>query len=195
MFSYVDSSVKNISQLIDELLSFARSGNYDTEISQIHLHDVLTQVKQNLKQEISESSAIITQDNEFKPMLAHSNALIQLFQNLIANAIKFTASDVRPRINISAEETESNYIIHISDNGIGIDQKFLDIIFTPLKKLNSDQEFQGSGLGLATCKKIVEFYNGTIEAKSTFGLGSEFMIVFPREILAPVLDSTRKLAS
>jgi light-regulated signal transduction histidine kinase (bacteriophytochrome) len=104
----------------------------------------------------------------------------QLFQNLIANAIKFRKADMVPVVQIFQDKGKKEmHRIVIQDNGIGFDAKYADDIFMVFKRLHSYHEFQGSGVGLSICKKIIERHNGSIRAESKVGNGSRFIIDFP----------------
>jgi signal transduction histidine kinase len=105
----------------------------------------------------------------------------QLFQNLIGNALKFHRPDVPPVINVRSETNQSAWDIHITDNGIGFDEKYLDRIFRPFQRLNPKGAFPGSGMGLAICDKIVSRHAGHITAHSQPGVGSDFILTFPAQ--------------
>jgi signal transduction histidine kinase len=115
---------------------------------------------------------------------ADRNQMIQIFQNLIGNALKFHGSSSPPRIKIfarpveGAEEVEA-YRIFVEDNGVGFDEKYLDRIFVPFQRLHGRIEYEGVGMGLAICKKVLERHGGTITAKSAPGKGSTFIIDLP----------------
>jgi chemotaxis family two-component system sensor kinase Cph1 len=106
-------------------------------------------------------------------VLGNRSQLVQLFQNLVGNSIKFR-SKVQPRISIHSERHESEWNFSIRDNGIGFDLKFADAIFVPFKRLHTKDEYPGTGIGLATCKKIIERHGGQIWAEATVGGGSVF---------------------
>ena len=108
----------------------------------------------------------------------------QLFQNLIGNALKFHRPDTPPVIQVAAHVTTKNnkpkeYVIEVTDNGVGFDEKYLDRIFAVFQRLHGRDQYEGTGIGLAVCRKIVERHNGTITATSTPGSGSKFIVTFP----------------
>ena len=110
----------------------------------------------------------------------HKPQLLQLFQNLIQNGLKYNRSE-RPRVIVEAEPTKEDWTrLVISDNGIGIEAEFLNSIFMPLKRLWTQSDFEGTGLGLAICKKIVERHAGSIVCTSEPGIGSRFLVTLPR---------------
>ena len=126
---------------------------------------------------ISESGAVITHDS-LPAVIAEELPLTLLFQNLIGNAIKYHQPEVEPRIHLSATRNGAAWDISVADNGIGIEAKYLQIVFTPFKRLHG-KEYDGTGLGLAMCQRIVERYRGKIWIESTYGQGSIFHFTLP----------------
>ena len=108
------------------------------------------------------------------------HTLIQLFQNLISNAIKFRKADDLPIIKIAAKEEDDHYSISISDNGIGINPEFQERIFVIFQRLHSRSQYEGTGIGLAICQKIVQRLGGTITVKSQLGEGATFTFTLPK---------------
>jgi len=137
------------------------------------LQDALT----NLKLAIEECRAVITHD-PLPTVMADDAQLIQLFQNLIGNAIKFHGEQP-PCVHISAERREKNWLFSIRDNGIGIDPQYSERIFIIFQRLHSKSEYPGSGIGLALCKKIVERHGGRIWLESKPGAGATFFFTLP----------------
>ena len=105
--------------------------------------------------------------------------LAQLFQNLIGNAIKFRKKDLPPRVRITAERKGDMWVIGVHDNGIGIEPRFSESIFQIFRRLHTRQEYEGSGMGLAICRKIVEHHGGHIRVESVAGEGSTFYLTLP----------------
>jgi chemotaxis family two-component system sensor kinase Cph1 len=131
----------------------------------------------NLQAAIEESGAIVTYD-DLPTVMANSSQLTRLFQNLIGNAIKFRAKKA-PKIHISAERKEDEWIFLIRDNGIGINPKDAERIFTVFQRLHTREEYPGTGIGLAICKRIVERHGGRIWVESKLGKGSTFYFTIP----------------
>ena len=104
----------------------------------------------------------------------------QLLQNLIGNALKFHQPNTTPIVEITGVTTSISIELRIKDNGIGFDEKYLDRIFTPFQRLHGRSEYEGTGMGLAICRKIVERHGGTITARSFLGRGTTFVVAFPR---------------
>ena len=103
----------------------------------------------------------------------------QLFQNLIGNALKFQKPEQAPKITIASDQAGSNHVISVRDNGIGFDPQFAEKIFTVFQRLHGRAEYEGSGIGLAITRKIVERHGGQIQAQSSPGMGAEFIISLP----------------
>ena len=112
-------------------------------------------------------------------IVADSTQIMQLFQNLIGNAIKFRKQDQTPQIQISVNRQGDNWLFAVCDNGIGIEPQFFDRIFTISQRLHTREEYPGSGMGLTICKKIIECHQGQIWVTSELGLGSTFSFTIP----------------
>jgi light-regulated signal transduction histidine kinase (bacteriophytochrome) len=113
------------------------------------------------------------------PLLeANPHLMRVLFQNLLSNAIKYR-NEENPVIRVSSREVEGEIQIEVGDNGIGFDEKYMDLIFKPFKRLHGRSEYEGTGMGLPICRKIVERHGGRITARSTPGKGSTFIIELP----------------
>lgn len=134
----------------------------------------------NLEFSIKKNKAVITHDT-LPTVLADGGQLVQLFQNLISNAIKFKMPDEEPRIHISTKEEKDKYIFSVKDNGIGIEPKYADRIFEVFQRLQKRSEYEGTGIGLAISKKIVERHGGKIWVESEPGKGSIFYFTMLRE--------------
>ncbi|MES2285100.1 MAG: PAS domain S-box protein [Bacteroidota bacterium] len=157
--------------LIQGLLAYSRV-NRVKPFEEINVNELLKEVLKNLSTSIIESNAII--NSAELPKINGDPLLInQLFQNLIQNAIKFR-NDNNPEIDISCIEEKDDYLFSVKDNGIGIQTEYIDKIFVIFKRLNSREKYEGTGMGLAICKKIVERHGGKIWVESEFGKGSTF---------------------
>jgi chemotaxis family two-component system sensor kinase Cph1 len=163
--------------LIDDVLAYSK---VDTQAIAFQLTEVqvpLERALSNLRQRISEAGATITYD-PLPPVMADSTQLMQLFQNLIGNAIKFR-SDKPPQIHVGAERLEDEWLFFVRDNGIGIDPRFSDRIFIIFQRLHTRDEYPGTGMGLAICKKIIECHRGRIWVESQLGQGATFYFTIP----------------
>jgi light-regulated signal transduction histidine kinase (bacteriophytochrome) len=167
----VDAS-KRMRMLISDLLAYSRVETQGQPPEPADSEEALSIVLTNLGVAISEAQAEITYD-ALPVILADPRQLVQLFQNLLENAIKFRG-DAPPRVHVSAQRDEQEWIFSVADNGLGIDPKHSDRIFAIFKRLHGVGKYEGSGIGLAICKKIVERQNGRIWVESRPGEGTTF---------------------
>jgi PAS domain S-box-containing protein len=173
---YITRGVDRIAQLLEDLLSFARASHFDVASAKpVSLDNILTVSLSNLSGEIAESAAVITSD-PLPVVEAHEAHMVQLLQNLLGNALKYR--NRRPRIHVSAEQRNGEWIIGVTDNGIGIDPAYAEQIFQPFKRLHRE-EYPGTGIGLASCQKIVEGYGGRIWVEAELDRGSRFFFTLP----------------
>ena len=172
---YINSAVEGaqrMQQLIDDLLTYSRIGREGTDLQLIDYNEVVEQAITRLKAPIEESNAAV--DVGDLPMVkVESRQHVQLIQNLISNAIKYRGDDP-PRIAISAETRDNDWVFTVCDNGIGIEPQFFERIFTIFQRLHTREEYSGTGIGLALCKRIVDRHNGRIWVESEPGKGSGF---------------------
>jgi len=175
---YVVDGVKRMQQLISDLLQYSRVGTRGKAFQQIDLQKVLDRVLANLKATIQESEAKITCD-PMPTVLGDDVQLCQLLQNLIGNAVKFQPEGVTPEVRIGAERHENTWTFSVRDNGIGIDPQYVERIFVIFQRLHSRNEYEGTGIGLAICKKIAERHGGTIWVESEVGKGATFFFTIP----------------
>ncbi|NJN77699.1 MAG: tetratricopeptide repeat protein [Saprospiraceae bacterium] len=174
---YITDAAQRMTRMIDDMLSYATNNIRIENMEQLDLNQVLSTVKENLKLRIKENNAVINVADNLPSIKGQDSLIGQVFQNLIANGIKFQQPDIRPEINITAESTSTENIFKITDNGIGIAPENQTKVFQLFKRFN--HEYEGSGIGLATCKKIVELHNGTIDLESEEGKGTTFILRFP----------------
>lgn len=163
--------------LINSLLAYARVGTKNKETKVVNCDDVVKRALTNLQVEIERAGARITHD-ELPTLLADDVQMSQLFQNLIGNGIKFRRTEP-PSVHISAERREEEWVFSIRDNGIGINPQDADRIFEIFERLDNGSEYQGCGIGLAICRKIVQNYGGRIWVLSERGKGSTFYFALP----------------
>ncbi|NJN33686.1 MAG: GHKL domain-containing protein [Saprospiraceae bacterium] len=176
---YITEGVSRMQHLLDDLLHYSRLGKDHADIKEVDLNNIIFVVIHNLMPVMNETKAEITTQNLPK-IMASSTAMIQVFQNLVANAIKFRKKDSVPQIIIKFKENTEGYLFSIKDNGIGIKKEYAQRVFNIFERLNARQDYEGSGIGLATCKKIVENMSGRIWVRSIEGEGSTFYILFPK---------------
>lgn len=182
----MQSAASRMRQLINDLLSYSRVTTAAAPFSKVALKDVLAGVLSDLQIRIEETNATV-EIGDLPVIEADAMQMRQLFQNLIGNALKFRKKDVDPVVTISAEIVEHHSLpvpgpavnIAIADNGIGFEQQFKEQIFVIFQRLHSRTEYEGTGIGLATCRKIVERHMGLVDAIGRPGEGSTFVITLP----------------
>lgn len=178
---FIKDAAQRMSQLLDDLISYARAGKNMEETQLVDLNIVLLFVKNNLHNLIQRSNANIETDQ--LPMVeGHQTPYMQLFQNIISNGIKYQSEGVQPYIQIRCRETDKFYTISISDNGIGMGDEYLDKIFEPFTRLHSRQNYEGTGIGLAICRRITTRYGGQLRVESQIGEGTTFFLELPKKM-------------
>src|SRR5579859_4363664 len=173
----VDGALR-MQELINDLLTYSRVGSRALELECVDSNAVVDQVVSDLRAAIEDSAATVTRD-ELPSVRADRRQLQQLFQNLIANAIKFQQPGLAPVVHVSARTTDSKRTFGVSDNGIGIEPQYVERIFMLFQRLHSRAEYHGTGIGLAICKKIVERHGGSIGVHSEPGRGTTFEFTLP----------------
>jgi signal transduction histidine kinase len=176
--SVIVKSAERMKILIRELLNFSRIGGNKTA-AKISCEKVLQEVLTDMASVIAANQAVIIADT--LPVISGNETEIkQLFQNLLSNAIKFRKVSATPQIRITCESLDNNWKFSIGDNGIGIEKDHSRKVFLIFQRLHSDSEYPGTGIGLATCKKIVERAGGKIWIKSKTGVGTTFFFTIPQ---------------
>ena len=167
--------------LINDLLEYSRVTRSVREPKTTNCEFILNQALANLKLMIKDNKVTISHD-PLPDVMADSTQLIQVFQNMILNGIKFRSEEA-PKIHIAAEKKASEWVFSVQDNGIGIDPKYSERIFEIFKRLHKREDYNGTGIGLAICKKIVERHGGRIWVESELGKGSTFYFTLPADSL------------
>jgi signal transduction histidine kinase len=180
---YILDGANKMSDLIQDLLVYSRVGREHMGFAAVDLNAACQEVKKNLEIAIQESQAQITCE-PLPSIFGDRTQIIQLFQNLISNAIKFR-SEKAPVINISVKSVGSDYVFAVKDNGIGINPEYFNKIFEIFNRLHAQSEYAGTGIGLAICKKVVEAHEGKIWLESEVGQGTTFYFRIPRKRQAP----------
>lgn len=185
----IQKSAERMQNLITDILTFSKISSERVEFVDSDLNKIVADVVMEMDEEVKSKAAII--EISQLPVLQVNPGLIKpLFHNLIANALKYCKKNIPPSIHIKADVGLKNHVkqnqfsknycrIFIEDNGIGFDQRYAEEIFGMFKRLHRNSEFEGTGIGLALCKKIVEQHNGFISARSKVGEGSTFIISLP----------------
>ncbi len=175
---FISKASKRMSSLIEGLLKYAQIGKNSVK-EEVDCNELMELIVEDLKVLIKEKQIDIKW--EMLPVVrGYKVELKSLFQNLIKNGIKYQQKDSTPRIKISAQEEKKAWIFKIKDNGIGIDKKHYNSIFTLYRRLHNQREFEGTGIGLAHCRKIVEIHDGDIWVESELNNGSTFHVSMPK---------------
>jgi PAS domain S-box-containing protein len=173
---------KRMRQIILDLLEYSRVGRSNESIELIDVNDLCRDIILLHQRQIADSEAVIRLEN--LPVLSSYKApLQQLLQNLLSNALKYQKPDARPVVTISCSETPCNWQFAVKDNGIGIHPDYFEKIFTIFQRLHNKDEYSGTGMGLAICKKIVENMGGKIWLESVEGKGTTFHFSLPKNIV------------
>jgi light-regulated signal transduction histidine kinase (bacteriophytochrome) len=185
---YVTDGVKRMQQMLEDLLNYSRLGKTQ-DFVKVDLNDTLFMVEQNLRLTIREHQAVVTYDT-LPTIYAVNSEITQLFQNLVANSIKFYHKDRKPEIKVTVKKIDQDsFTLLIKDNGIGIPEDSKHRIFNLFERLHNRSEYQGTGIGLATCRKVMDNLGGEIWVESIEGIGSDFFLKFPNAVLEPLSDS------
>ena len=171
---YSRNGAKRMERLIDDVLSYCRIGTNLPNPTPVNLNDVVTTVRFELAEKLKAVNGEVVISKEL-PVISnvHSSLMYHVFQNLITNGLKFNKS-AKPEINIFWTNSLNYYTFSVHDNGIGISKEYSATIFQMFKRLHNESEYDGTGIGLAICKKIVEYYNGEIWFESETGKGTTF---------------------
>jgi light-regulated signal transduction histidine kinase (bacteriophytochrome) len=164
-------------RLLEALLDYSRVSTRAAAPARVHSAVALEQALANLRLSIEETRATVDR-GELPPVVADHNQLIELFQNLVANAIKFRGDDP-PRIVVGARRSGDSWEFSVADNGIGIDPRHAARIFEVFQRLHTQSEYPGTGIGLAICRRIVERLGGKLWVESAPGSGSTFYFTLP----------------
>ncbi len=178
-YHYITEGVQRMNALLDGLLKYATIGKSDQPDELHQLNEILDICQLYLRQTIAETQAVIIID-ELPAIWSDQSLLIQLFQNLLSNAIKFRQKDKHPHIHIFATEEKDHFTIHVKDNGIGIPEEQQERIFAIFQRLHKRTEYEGTGIGLAVCQKIVKRLGSVLQLNSKVGEGTTFYFNLPK---------------
>ena len=176
--NYAVGGVSQMQTLIDDVLLYSKVDIQGIDCALTEVDTALEKALRNLQGRIHETGAVITYD-PMPTLVADGTQLMQLFQNLIGNAIKFRRAEVSPEIHIGVTRQEDDWLFSVRDNGIGLGSEFAERIFVIFQRLHTRDEYPGSGMGLAICKKIVECHRGKIWVDSEVGQGATFYFTLP----------------
>ncbi|MEQ9468280.1 MAG: ATP-binding protein [Ekhidna sp.] len=169
---------RKMGDLIDDILAFSRMHRKQTNFKKVDLNGVITDIIDHL---FVESKAFI-EVSPLPEIHGDKEMINQVFANLISNAIKYSSKEESPAIEIAGEEYDDSYLIKITDNGVGFNMQYADKLFMVFQRLHADEEFEGTGVGLALCHKIMSMHDGEIWAKSEEGAGATFFLKFKKQV-------------
>jgi PAS domain S-box-containing protein len=176
--AYAVDGASRMQRLINDLLEFSRVSTRGKPLAKTNVAEILGNVRANLSVAIEESGALVT--NDFMPVVTvDPGQLGQVLQNLVGNGIKFR-NGTRPHVHVRATETPEHWEFSVSDNGIGIEPQYFERIFVIFQRLHTAGDYQGTGIGLALCKRIIERHGGRIWVESTPNEGSTFSFTIPK---------------
>ncbi len=175
-FEEIKKGSLQMNDLIKSTLEYSRLNSSEIDKYPIDLNSIINNIKNGY---INNDKVFIT-NNHLPTILGGENQLLSLFQNLIENGVKYN-KNTEKRIQVNSKKSGNKHLIEVKDNGIGIDKKYHDQIFTMFKRLHTKQQYDGTGLGLAICEKVVAKMNGKIWIESKIGVGTTFFIELPNE--------------
>ncbi len=178
--NYAVDGAQRMNRLINDLLQYSRVGRQQQHFTFVSLQDIIDMAQANLASKIEDTGAELEIPSSLPRLPGNKTLLVQLFQNLISNAIKFRKNNCAPHITITIKELSAHWRIGVEDNGIGIPEKHQERIFMIFQRLHARDEYTGSGIGLALCHKIVDYHNGSIWLESEEGKGTTFYVELPK---------------
>jgi len=185
---FITDAASRMQVLLDDLLTYSRAGTQPHTLEEISMEDVVLITQSNLQQQILDQKATIKIKSENLPLvMANRSQMAQLMQNLIGNAIKFKGTE-DPIVEIDCIQENGMAIFSVKDNGIGIEDQYLGKVFEMFRRLHTRDQYEGTGIGLATCKRIIDRHKGKLWVKSEYGKGSTFYFSVP-------LQPTEKLVA
>ncbi len=184
---YITDAVGRMTTLLDDLLDFSRAGNNKVVSELLNFNDIMFIVKSNLQVQLGELNAtLVAEEKDIPAINVNRTQLIQLIQNLVSNGVKFRG-ERDPVVTVDCVPKDGMMLFSIADNGIGISDENKPKVFEMFRRLHTREEYAGTGIGLATCKRIIDHYGGDIWVESTLGEGSTFFFTLPAGTEEPVL--------
>ncbi|OAN50490.1 hypothetical protein A6A04_18005 [Paramagnetospirillum marisnigri] len=176
---YAREGALRMSQLINDLLDYSRIGRHGEPDKIVNLRDVALQALDNLTMALADAGGSVQVADDLPVISGNPVELVRVFQNIIGNALKYRRPGQPPRITVTAHKKDGDWLIRISDNGIGIAPEYRDRIFVLFQRLHTRNEYEGTGIGLTSAKKIIEMHGGQIWVEDTEGGGSTFCFTLP----------------
>lgn len=177
------TSTTNFQLLLDDLLKYLKEGTLKQKKRKVSLNSAFKRAKSSLREQIKETDAQVITQTKLPTIKGHASELQRLLQNLISNSLKFRDPDVPPKVVLNAREQKNHWLVTVTDNGIGMDPKHSKKVFGVFKRLHSESQYEGTGMGLALCKKILLHHGGKIWLKSRKGEGTTFYMQFPKSAI------------
>lgn len=178
--NYAVDGAERMKKLILDLLEYSRIGTNTGQFSPVDFNEVAEHIQKVFINEIKKTGAVIT-FNHLPTLQGNKTQLIQLFQNMVGNALKYH-SERKPEIHIDVQELAQHWLFSVADNGIGIEEEFYEKIFVVFQRLHNNSQYTGTGIGLALCKKIVESHGGKIWVESEIGKGTTFYFTINKNL-------------
>lgn len=178
--SFIEDGGKRMNNLIVDVLEYSKLSKYDKDkaLGHIDLNELVVEVTDSISAYIETRGASVEVFNQLPALKWNRSKLYLLFKNLIENGLKYNQSNT-PKVDVHCLKDDLNYTFVFKDNGIGIEEKYISKIFQMFYRLHNQQDYEGTGLGLSTCKKIVEEMNGSISVDSQVGIGTSFFVKLP----------------
>ncbi|MGW8484847.1 sensor histidine kinase [Streptomyces sp. NPDC055886] len=192
--AFAVDGAKRMQVLINDLLTFSRVGRVHESWKPVDLGRSLDRALGNLAAAVEESGAVVERPEELPELVGDATALTMVWQNLVGNAVKFRHPDRPPRITVDCEREDENWHLTVSDNGIGIAPEFADKVFVIFQRLHARDEYDGTGIGLALCRKIIEFHGGRIWLEPEPDEGTRIHFTLPVAPEAPTHTTAELLA-
>jgi signal transduction histidine kinase len=187
----MQSAAERMSRLIEDLLAFSRVHRHAQPFTSVALGEVLRDVALDLEQRVNETKGRLVVPDDLPTIDADPTQMRQLFQNLLGNALKFHPDDRGNTVEVRARRDGDLWRFEIADDGIGFDPKYRDKIFGPFQRLHGRRTYDGTGIGLAICRRIVERHGGSLDVHSAVGEGTTFVLTLPNEHARPTDGAER----
>ncbi|MGM0945095.1 MAG: sensor histidine kinase [Bacteroidota bacterium] len=176
-FNLINKNLHRMKLMISDLLAYSKIDNDSAEMEKVALKEICEEAQELLSHSIRENNAVF-ELGELPSIMGNKIQLLRLFENLFSNALKYR-SDEDPKIKVWSERSPSIVTVYVQDNGLGFEQEYAEKIFEFMQRLHRHDEIPGTGIGLASCKKIVQAHGGEISVRSEKGKGSTFFFTFP----------------
>ena len=181
VLGFIRHGADRMDQLIVALYNYCSVEDRLDQRQEIDLQTLVQSVRTLLAADLQKAGAVVTADPDLPKIHGDSAQILQMMQNLVGNGIKYNENDL-PTVHFSAVDHGDRWQVRVIDNGIGIDKEHLEDVFKPFRRLHRHEEYEGSGLGLATCRRIAERHGGRLHCRSTPGRGTAFIFELPKPV-------------